>query len=135
MQRLSTVLGRPSKTFVSNGCGPRYTEVEWGHLYVEFRSGRLSGFRYLRGPWAGGRAPAPRSERRPISPMLATSRGVSLGSTLGEVRKRYGTLTLVGTDRWRSDDGLVFYVSYEVTQPAPPGSRLTEIKFGTCGDW
>jgi hypothetical protein len=55
--------------------------------------------------------------------------------TLGELRDRYGTLAIVGTDRWRSRDGLVFYVSSQVTQPAPPTSRITEIKYGTCGDW
>jgi hypothetical protein len=64
-----------------------------------------------------------------------TSNGVSLASTLGQVRRRYGTLTVVGTDRWRSRDGLIFYVSYLVTQPAPPNSRIVEIKYGTCGDW
>jgi hypothetical protein len=64
-----------------------------------------------------------------------TSEGMSVGSTLAQVRARYGMLEIVGTDRWRTRDGLVFYISYLVTQPAPPNSRITEIKYGTCGDW
>ncbi|HZP71760.1 MAG TPA: hypothetical protein VFA97_00125 [Gaiellaceae bacterium] len=133
VERLTAVLGSPSARFVSNGCGPNYTEVEWGHLYAEFRRGKLTGFRYVRGAWSGG-APAPAASRR-VSPRLVTSKGVSLSSTLGQVRRRYGKLGIVGTDRWRSRDGLIFYVSYETTQPAPPTSRIIEIKYGTCGDW
>jgi hypothetical protein len=79
--------------------------------------------------------PKPQARGRGLVPTLVTSGGVSLASTLGEVRDRYGTLAIVGTDRWRSRDGLVFYVSSQVTQPAPPTSRITEIKYGTCGDW
>jgi hypothetical protein len=129
---LTSLLGSPTRRFASNGCGPHYTEVEWGHLYVEFRLGKLAGFRYLRGAWEG-RAVGARD--RGLVPKLLTSEGVSLSSTLAQVRHRYGTLASVGTDRWRSHDGLVFSISYLVTQPAPPDSRITEIKYGTCGDW
>jgi len=134
VKALTRLLGSSSRQFVSSGCGPKYTEVEWGHLYVEFRRGRLSGFRYLRGGWEGHPVQPP-ARGRGLVPTLVTSGGVSLASTLGEVRDRYGTLAIVGTDRWRSRDGLVFYVSYQVTQPVPPTSRITEIKYGTCGDW
>jgi hypothetical protein len=132
VKELTSLLGAPTRRFVSNGCGPHYTEVEWGHLYVEFRLGKLAGFRYLRGGWEG-RAVGARD--RALVPKLLTSEGVSLSSTLAQVRHRYGTLAIVGTDRWRSHDGLVFSISYLVTHPAPPDSRITEIKYGTCGDW
>jgi len=133
VKELTGLLGSPTKRFASNGCGPNYTEVEWSHLYAEFRRDRLTGFRYVRGGWEG-HVVTPVAERRML-PRLMTSNGVSLASTLGQVRRRYGTLTVVGTDRWRSRDGLIFYVSYLVTQPAPPNSRIVEIKYGTCGDW
>jgi len=132
VKELTSLFGRPALRFVSNGCGPKYTEVEWGHLYVEFRQGRLAGFRYLHGGWEG--RPAPQGVGG-LTPKLATSNGVSLGTALGQVRARYGTLAIVGTDRWQSHDGLIFYISFQVTQPAPPSSRITEIKYGTCGDW
>jgi hypothetical protein len=132
VKELTGVLGLPTRRFVSNGCGPKYTEVEWGHLYLEFRQGRLEGFRYLRGGWEGH--PLPRGAGR-LVPTVVTSTGVTLGSTLRHVRDRYGKLTIVGTDRWQSRDGLIFYVSYRVTQPVPSTSRITEIKYGTCGDW
>jgi hypothetical protein len=129
---LTSLLGPPTRRFASNGCGPRYTEVEWRHLYVEFRLGRLAGFRYMRGAWDGRSVGAGDPG---LIPKLMTSKGLSLGSTLAQVRGRYGTLAIVGTDRWRTRDGLIFYISYLVTQPAPPTSRITEIKYGTCGDW
>lgn len=132
VKELTSLLGPSTSRFISDGCGPRYTEVEWSHLYVEFRQSRLAGFRYLHGGWEG-RAASHYVDS--VTPKLATANGVSLGTTLGQVRVRYGPLGIVGTDRWRSRDGLIFYVSYQVTQPAPPTSRITEIKYGTCGDW
>jgi hypothetical protein len=134
VKQLTNLLGSPTRRFASNGCGPKYTEVEWGHLSVEFRLGNLTGFRYLRGAWEGPAVPLDARDHG-LVPQLTTSKGVSLGDTLAQVRDRYGALEIVGTDRWRTRDGLVFYVSYLVTQPAPPNSRITEIKYGTCGDW
>jgi hypothetical protein len=134
VKEFTSLLGSPSRQFVSNGCGPHYTEVEWGHLYAEFRRGRLAGFRYLHGEWEG-RPVQPGADGHGLVPKLVTSQGVSLGSTLAQVRNRYGTLAIIGTDRWQSRDGLIFYISYQVTQPAPANSHITEIKYGTCGDW
>jgi hypothetical protein len=134
VKELTSLLGSPTRRFASNGCGPKYTEVEWGHLYVEFRLGKLTGFRYLSGAWEGPTVPLGARDHG-LVPKLTTSEGVSLGDTLAQVRDRYGALEIVGTDRWRTRDGLVFYVSYLVTQPAPSNSRITEIKYGTCGDW
>jgi len=129
---LTRLLGRPSRRFFSDGCGPRYTEVEWGHLYAEFRLGKFSGFRYMTGAWLR-RGVFPGATRS-VSPKLKTARGISIGSTLGQLRARYGKLTLIGTDRWQSRDGLVFYDDSK-TEPPPPSIRLIEIKYGTCGDW
>jgi hypothetical protein len=134
VEALTPVLGRPSRQFVSGLCGPVYTEVEWGHLYAEFRRGRLSGFRYMRGAWLKqGVSPGEGSAQ--VGPNLTTSKRIGLGSALMQVRRAYGTLRLVGTDRWQSRDGLVFYVSFATRQPPPPGSRITQIEYGTCGDW
>jgi hypothetical protein len=134
VRELASLLGSPTHRFVNNGCGPKYTEVEWSHLYVEFRLGKLTGFRYMRGAWERPAVTAGGGDRG-LVPKLITPEGVSLGSTLAQVRDRYGPLEIVGTDRWRTRDGLVFYISYLVTQPPPPNSRITEIKYGTCGDW
>ena len=134
VKELASLLGAPTHRFVSNGCGPKYSEVEWGHLYVEFRLGKLTGFRYKRGAWEGPSV-APGASDDGVVPKLTTPKGVSLGSTLAQVRDRYGPLEIVGTDRWRTRDGLIFYISYLVTQPPPPNSRITEITYGTCGDW
>lgn len=129
---LRAVLGRPSRSFVNTACGPRFREVSWGHVYVEFRHGTFVGFRYIENGWPPVRAgrPAGRSDR----PTLATSRGVKLGGTLHELRAAYGRLAHIGTDRWRSPDGLVFYDDAR-RDPEPETSRIIEIEFGTCGDF
>jgi hypothetical protein len=131
---LTRLFGHPSRTMINSGCGPRFTEVAWGHLFVEFRDGRLAGFRYMQAGWLPqGRSPEP-TPLRLLQPKLVTVEGVSLGSTLGRLRAAYGRLDLVGTDRWRTPDGLVFYDD-ATRQPSPPSSRIVEIKYGTCGDF
>jgi hypothetical protein len=127
---LAKLFGAPSRSFLNSGCGPRYTEVVWGHLYVEFRQGTFTGFRYMTTAWMSGR-PAPPSR---LTPQLIASHGVSLGATLGRLRSRSGPLDLVGTDRWRARDGLIYYDNAE-RQPPPADSRIIEIKYGTCGDF
>jgi hypothetical protein len=131
---LSRVFGRPSRRFANSGCGARYTEVSWGHLYAEFRLGSFSGFRYLAGGWLrSGPGNVPSSSKR-MFPRLVTAKSITLGSTLGSLRAAYRRLDAVGTDRWRTADGLVFYDNAE-HDPAPASSRILEIKFGTCGDF
>ncbi len=127
---LSAGLGAPTKREVNPGCGPRYTEVEWGDLAVEFRSGVFSGFRYVSG---GLRFDAPPSPK-PVSPRLATSNGATLGSTLGRVRAAYSGLERAGAILWRAPDGLIF-VDGSKGDPASPSDRIVEIKIGTCGDF
>ncbi len=130
---LSALLGTRSESPPQNsGCGPGYTEVAWRHLYVELVRGRLAGFRYIRDGWPSSRG----AEHETASdlPLLVTSRGITLGSTLGEARAAYGHLTPVGTNRWQTPDGLVLYDSAR-RYPDPPGSRITEIEYSTCGDF
>lgn len=134
VRELTRILGKPSQAMINGGCGSRYTEVAWGHLFVEFRDRRLSGFRYMQSTWL----PQKRSPRPvPFSllrPRVATGKGISLGSTLGRLRSVYGRLDLIGTDRWRTSDGLVFYDDAQ-RDPPPASSRIVEIKYGTCGDF
>lgn len=131
--QLSRVFGSPSHPFPNSGCGRRYQEVAWGHLYAEFHDGRFSGFRYMTGRWLPQhvkRATLPTAVR----PKLTTAKSVTLGSTLAILRARYVRLDLIGTDRWETPDGLVFYDSANQDPPSA-SSWIVEIKFGTCGDF
>ena len=130
---LSARLGAPTKREVNPGCAPRYTEVEWGDLAVEFRSGTFSGFRYIAGglPPTTYRAPSP---PKPVSPRIVTANGISLGNTLAQVRSRYGRLQRIGADMWRASNRLVFVDSAK-RDPVSSASPIREIKIGTCGDF
>lgn len=119
VRQLTALLGAPTSRGINTGCGPRYTEVRWHDLAVEFRLGKLSGYRYL-------------TKTGAVSPKLETAAGISLGSTLGATRNAYGSLARIGADSWRARDGLVF-VDDAKRDPVPPTSRIVEIKIGTCG--
>lgn len=134
--RLSDLLGRPTWQGVNSGCGPRYTEVEWGQLVAEFRLGTFSGYRYMQGGWplttpGPLRRPAPSGQ---ADVPLATAKGLTLESTLGQVRVAYGKLQFVGVDKWRAANGIIFVVD-ALREPEPPSSKVAEIKLGTCGDF
>jgi hypothetical protein len=133
VNRLSELLGtRSTAPPLNRACGPVFTEVAWQHLFVELRRGRLVGFRYIADGW-----PPSRFGKRQATgdlPRLVTARGITLGSTLRQARAAYGDLRPVGTNRWETPDGLVLYDDAR-RYPDPPGSRITEIKFGTCGDF
>jgi hypothetical protein len=132
---LSDLFGAPSARGLNTACGSRYTEVEWADFVAEFRSGRFSGFRFTKGgyPLTTAGSPQEASPSRTVSPRLAVSTGVSLGSTVAELRAGYpGRLQRVGADVWRSADGLIF-VDDAQRDPVPPTSRIVEIKIGTCG--
>ncbi len=127
--------GTPSAHGVNTGCGPRYREVAWGDLLAEFRLGRFSGYRYVTAGYAlpipgGPRAPAPSGPTAD----LATATGITLDSTLAQVRHAYRTLAFPGTDRWKAKNGIVFVDDAE-RDPEPPSSRIIEIKTATCGDY
>jgi hypothetical protein len=127
-------LGPPAKTTAGN-C-PGTTEVEWGDLSLEFTSGQLSGYRYLRGGLA-----AVGTETHPVGPgdpLLKTSTGATLGMPLRDVQPLYpaadfsglqgGSIVVPGTT---GSDRLV--LEFFASAPSTP---LTEIKGGTtCGDF
>ena len=69
-----------------------------------------------------------------VFPRLATSTGITLGSTLAQLRAAYDGLQRVGADSRRAPSGLVF-VDDARRDPERPGSRIVEIKVGTCGDF
>jgi hypothetical protein len=133
--RLRVLFGAPSARGVNTGCGARYTEVGWGDFVAEFRLGRFSGYRFVKGgyplttPGSPSRAFAPVG----VSPSLATAAGISLGSTLSQLRAVY-RLRRVAPDAWRSRNGLIF-VDDAKRDPVPSTSRIVEIKIGTCGDF
>lgn len=136
MTELRHLFGGPSARGVNTGCGLRYTEVEWGDLVAEFRLSKFSGFRFLKGGWPLATPGSPREASPPktVFPKLTTATGISLGSTLAQLRRSYRSLRFVGTDKWRSANGLTF-VDDANNDPEPPSSQIIEIKVGTCGDF
>lgn len=127
-------LSGPTGRQISSGCGPRYSEVEWGDLAAEFRLGVFSGYRYLDAGLANGYTTLKRIESFPVTPRLFTVGGITLGSTFGQVRAVFGKLKPVGTNRNEARNGLIFYDDTE-TFPDPSSSHITEMKIGTCGDY
>ncbi len=120
---ISARLGSPTG-IPAAGCVGGYTQVAWHDLIVQFRHGRFSGYRY----WVNGSGSA---STLAVSPKLVTARGISLGSTFAEVKRRY-RLTQTGTDFWKSHDGIVFALESQ-SHPSPPGSLVYEIKsYGVC---
>lgn len=127
--RLSKLLGtRLPNPPTNRACGPGFAEVVWQHLYAELRHGRLVGFRYIAGGWPPTRDRAGKHLGASARPPLVTTRGITLGSTLAQARAAYGHLSPVGTNGWETPDGLILYLD-------PRRSRISEIKYGTCGDF
>lgn len=135
LTELRRMFGTPSAVGVNTGCGPRYREVAWGDLIAEFRLNRFSGYRYVA---AGYRLPIPGGPRAPAphgpTADLSTATGITLDSTLGQVRAADRSLASIGTDKWKAKSGIVF-VDAAARDPEPPSSRIIEIKTSTCGDY
>lgn len=127
-------LGAPTAT--TPGDCKSTTEVQWYDLSLEFTSGRLTGYRYLRGGLAAvGKNTHPTGDG---DPLLKTATGVTLGMPLSGVRNVYpagdfsteqgGAIVVpgvVGGDRLF----LGFFSDSVSTQ-------LTEVKGGTpCGNF
>jgi hypothetical protein len=130
--RLSALLGAPSSRGVNTACGPRYAEFEWGKSHRRVPIEAFYGvWRYRRGgyPLTTPGSPRPNGRSRP---RLATANGITLGSTLRQLRAAYPNLRVAGASMWRAANGLLF-VDNAKRDPAPPSSRIVEIKIGTCG--
>ncbi|MGH3000121.1 MAG: hypothetical protein ACRDNM_12565, partial [Gaiellaceae bacterium] len=121
--------GEPTVRGQNTGCSARYSEVAWGDLVAEFRLNVFSGYRYRTAGWPLNRGAPPKT----VSPRLATAKGITLGSTMSKLRRAYGALRFVGTDRW-SAAGLIFYDDGRPLD-ATRLRHIVEIKVGTCGDF
>lgn len=128
-------LGPPNGTGINTGCGPTFTEIAWRDLIVEFKHDRFAGYRFIRGGWPLTTVGSPhdRVTSRSPTPRLKTAVGITLGSTLGELRRAYGTLRRSGAVQWTTPNGLIFSESPTVRDPNSPTDRIAEIQVGTCG--
>ena len=122
---VSAKLGAPTG-HPDAGCVGGYTEVAWHDLIVQFRHGRFTGYRY----WVNGSG-SPSPSASAIAPRLQTAKGITLGSTFAQLKRRY-RLTQTGTDFWKAPNNIVFALNSE-TYPSPPSSPIYEIKtYGVC---
>ena len=97
--------------------------------------GRFSGYRYVT---AGYEIPIPGKHAAPTAhgptADLMTTVGITIGTTLAQVRDAYKALAFVASDKWEAKNGIVF-VDSALRDPEPPNSRIIEIKNATCGDY
>ena len=126
---LSAYLGE-STGEPDSGCGPEWTQIEWHDLVVEFHVGVFSGYRDILGGWP----PTSNKTGRSPDPSVATSNGVGLGGTLGQLKSAYPDAYQSGSFTWTSPDGIHFVIE-SVNYPPSLDSPIAEIKIGTCGDF
>lgn len=135
--RLMRLLGPPSGRGINTGCGPTFTEVQWGELAVEFHNNVFSGYRDMNRP-SGNLQLAPAAtgyhKTYPLRPAAQTAAGIQLGDSLGQVRVAYSKLSQAGANRHHASNGLNF-VDDSSRSPAPPAARIIEIRIRTCGDY
>jgi hypothetical protein len=132
---LDALFGPPTAEGVNTGCGARFTEAVWADLAVEFRSNRFSGYRYVAGGYPLETPGSPKEkDQHTVRPTLQTAAGVTLYSTLAELRSAYGHLRRTGADWWQAPNGL-FFMDNALRDPVPPTSKIVEIKICTCGDF
>jgi hypothetical protein len=130
-------LGRPNATGINTGCGKNLTEVAWHDLIAEFRDGRFSGYRFIRGGWPLKTPGSPHDHVAGAAPLplLRTAAGVTLGSTFAELRSVYGHLSRTASFRWTARNGLTFTEPSTVANPNAPANPIIEIQTKTCGDF
>jgi photosystem II stability/assembly factor-like uncharacterized protein len=134
---LRLLLGAPNGEGINAGCGPNFTEVAWYDLIAEFRFGRFTGYRFIEGGWplTTPGSPKDRVTAKTPTPALKTALGITLGSTLGELRPAYGKLKRSGAVKWTASNGLIFVESSSVRNSQSPADKIVEIKIGTCGSY
>jgi len=132
---LRTSLGAPNAEGINTGCGPKFSEVAWHDLIVEFRLGRFTGYRFVQGGWplTTPGSPDDRVTARSPTPALTSEQGITLGSTLGELRSAYRNLHVSGAVQWTAPNGLTFVEPSTVRNPQSPADRIVEIETRTCG--
>jgi hypothetical protein len=130
-------LGAPNAEGINTGCGPKFSEVAWHDLIAEFRLGRFTGYRFIQGGWPLTTAGSPDDPvtAKPPTPDLTSALGITLGSTLGELRSAYSKLKLSGAVQWTAPNGLTFVEPSTVRNPRSPADKIVEIKTRTCGDF
>ena len=130
-------LGAPNAEGIDTGCGPKFSEVAWHDLIAEFRLGRFTGYRFVQGGWplTTPGSPDDRVTATSPTPDLTSPFGITLGSTLGELRSAYSKLRLSGAVQWTAPNGLTFVEPSTVRNPQSPADEIVEIKTRTCGDF
>lgn len=130
-------LGRPNSKGINTACGVHYSEVAWHDLIAEFRLGIFSGYRYSQGgyPLTTKGSPEDKLRSRTAVPPLATASGITIGSTLGEVKAAYSNLRRSGAVQWTAQDGLIFVTSSYAQHPQSVSTKIVEIKVDTCGNF
>jgi len=130
-------LGPPNAAGINTGCGANLTEVAWHDLIAEFRDGRFSGYRFIRGGWPLTTPGSPHDHVADTAPLppLRTSAGVTLGSTFAKLRSAYAHLSRTASFRWTAPDGLTFTEPSTVANPTSPANPIIEIQTKTCGDF
>ena len=131
---LRALFGTPTWRGENTGCGPRFTEVEWGDLVAEFRAKIFTSLRYVEGGYpllAVGAGQVP-SRTTPF-PRLATAKGITLGSSLARLRQRYRKLRQSGSASWTAPGSLTFVLSSKYRNMYAGTDKLVEIKSNTCG--
>jgi hypothetical protein len=130
-------LGQPNAEGINTGCVPGFSEVAWHDFIAEFRLGIFTGYRFVIGgyPITGAGSPDDRVSRNSTTPALSTARGITLGSTLKELRAAYPQLIRSGALKWTAPNGLTFVEAYDTSNPVSPSARIAEIKIDTCGTY
>jgi hypothetical protein len=128
---MTATLGPPTAPLSGYGACPGRTEVQWDDLSLEFSAQKFVGYRYSLGGFIHS------YPLRPITPLLRTSTGATLGMTLAQVQSLYPPDDFSeqhgGSIVVQSGPPDLFILIFYESNPSTP---LQEIKGGaTCGDF